>query len=655
MKALFIWNNLSKDFLIKSLLKNKQFGDITYDFSVKKGFLISSSEDWRLHKNNIKKVQNIYILVELGWENDIFSGYKIGLEILKSWKGQKPPTLQFISMLPRQFLFDHVSGKEQYLVKVFKHSNLLDITNKKFITSRTEIDEWNFYKNYALTGAGILDDFSHRLEMIVLLKEKKTELTSLIKQIENQFSLVGKEVMDHVSFFNASHVDLNKFTKKLRELINERKSVYKPHKSDKINISGNLNVMILEDNEQHLEILKVSLSRYFTKDKIQCFSNGIQAIEAYEKNPNDYNLVFIDLELLEGNFYQPIQGLQVLKKIRNKGMSAFTIITGLGRKGVQELLQVPVKKIISKKQLYQYDTDKEVDTILLRMIKEYDIIERKLFVNFGPQKSYFNWEGFRTVLSEYYLEKEYRENVWTEAKHVLYLFRELRLTKKDWPNNSKELISPKQRVVTKYTEFAETKFSTLLGHRLIVIYLASLNNFTFYCDNEHYPDYAKTLSDNDINLNKGYLDRICFKYNKKSDNTDNVIIYTIHKENMFSQELIFIKELEEEKNVSYGEIYLENNSPDLFEVFSEYLDLEEAQCKLLNVPSKVSAWTILDTISVVSAIFDDVISNKKKSVWYHTVESLLDSPSFNSAVELELESFIPHITSQIGVLHQILD
>ena len=652
MKALFIWNDSSKNYLVKSLLRTKQFSDVVEEFDIKQGFLLSSEEDWSKYNNNIKKVQNIYILVELGWDSDIFKGYKIGLEILKYWTGQKSPTIQFVSSMTRQFLFDNVSGKEQYLVKVFNHLDLLDISNEKLRTSHTAVDEWNFYKNYALTGAGILDDFSHRLETISSLQEKKSELSTIIKQMENQFSLVGEVVINHLPTFYEPGVNFKNFTIELRQLIDERKLIYKPHKSEKINISNNLKVMIVEDNKQHLDILRLSLSRYFSKDQIQCFSQGQEALLAYEKTPKDYNLVFVDLELLEGSFYQPIQGLRILKKICNKKMSSFTIITGLGRKGVQELLKIDIKKIVSKKQLYQYDTDKEVDNMLERMVKEFDVLERKIFENFGPNKSYFSWEGFKTVLSEYYSKKEYRKEVWTEANQVMARFSKRTLIKNDWPNKSKELISPKQKIIAKYTEFVETKFSTLLAHRLIVIYLASLHDFTLNCNNDGYSDYTKTLNDNDIRLNRGYLDRICLNYKKLSQGSETK--YRIEKINMFPQELNFIQRLEEEKNVSFGNIYLEDNSPGLYEVFTADLKLDKKQTQALDVPNDVSSWTILNVISVIKTMFTDFISEGKKSRWYDTVERLVESRPFEETGELELEEYMPDIESQVNNIHQML-
>lgn len=653
MKALFIWNNSSKVFLTESLLRTKQFSDVVEDYGIKNGFLISSNTDWVEYKENIKKVQNIYILVELGWDRDIFKGYKIGLEILRNWTGKKTPTIQFVSMMSRQFLFDNVSGKEQYLVKVFNHLELFDISKKKFNTSHTTKDEWNFYKNYALTGAGILDDFLHRLETIISLKEKRNELLMLIKQMKSQVNIVGDEVIKYLSNFQENEITLKDFIIKLRQLVDKRKLIYRPHETESLNISSNLKVMIVEDNKNHLDILKLSLSRYFLEDQIKCFSKGEEAIKAYEENPKDYNLVFVDLELLENNFYQPIQGLRILKKIRNEKTSSFIVITGLGRKGVQELLQMPIKKIVSKKQLYQYDTDQEVDNMLKRMIEEFSALEDRTFANFGPNKSYFGWEGFRTVLFEYYLDKEYKSRVWTEANLVLESFRERKLIKNDWPNQSKELTSPKQKEYTNHTEFVEKKFSTLLAHRLIVIYLASLNNFILQCDNDSYPEYTKTLNDNDINLNKGYLDRICLTYKKISSKPETK--YEIQTINMFSQEFVFIDDLKMAKKRSLENIYLKDYSPDIFNFFKKYMAFSKEQGRHSGILSDVSSWTIQDLISTINIIFPDVLSKRKKSNWYSIVQKIVDSELYTPSIEDELETFIPNIRSQVDSIHQILD
>ncbi len=645
MKALFIWNDTSKDFLIRSLSHTKQFSDVIEDFGIKEEFLLSSEEDWLKHNNTINKVQNIFILVELGWDRDIFKGYKIGLEILRKWKGQKPPTIQFVSMMPRQLLFNNVSGKEQYLVKVFNHLDLFDTYNEKFQTFYTDIDEWNFYKNYALTGAGILDDFSHRLTTIISLKEKKGELSTIISQMENQSNLLGERVMNHLSIFEESELDLKTFAIKLRQLIDERIFVYGSHKSDGPKISNNLKVMIVEDNERHRDILKASLSEYFSEDRIRCFSKGQEAIAAYEENPKDYNLIFIDLELLEGSFYQPIQGLHILKKIRDKKMSSFTVITGLGRKGVQELLQIPIKKIVSKKQLYQYDTDKEVEGILKRMVREFSILEKEILVEVGPKKSYFNWEGFRTIFSEYYLDPDFVCKSFKDAKQVLECFKKRTLTTKDWPNENKELISPKQKTIAKYSEFIAKKFSTLLAHRYVIIYLASLNDFTLYCDNEYYEIYADTLEENNICLNRGYLDRICFNY--KGLRNGLVEKYKIEKINLFPKEIKLIAELEKEKKKGYASTYLVDNSTKLFNLCEKYLDLEQEQAQRFDVPAEVKSWTIQDMITVIEGVFLDTNSKGKESSWYFTIESLVCSSDYKQAEELELKHYIPNIESLI--------
>lgn len=667
MKALFIWNSISKDYIISHLKRVNQFqsnGDSARFITSLQEYNELSQELFERTKKGTKQkekesYQRIYILPELNWGNDMFFGYKIALEILEKWKNPTPPYIAFISLIERKKLHDLVSGKYQYLVKTFDHTDLLKLGKNPLPVKNISQSKWRFFKNYALTKSGILDDIAHKLTGILNPENSENALKNILDQIKSQRDLVGNDVYVLANQEIDTIEDKPAFIKELTAAIEEKIREYKPHNRQDIVIPTFVKIMVIEDNEDHLQIIKKSLERYFESDKtLFCFTDGETALNELKTNPDDYNLVLVDLELLSDGFYQNIQGIDILDYLKSQPKVSYRIITGLGRKGVREMLQIDSSLILSKKQLYHFDTDEEVDKMLLQMVADFKEKEKVFHMNFGPVKGIFSWGGFKTTLSNYYLKN--KDKYWKEAFEILEKFKENELNagfwdkslpsgkRKDSADIDKELFSIDDSI----RDSKKERFSGLLAQRLIIFYLSSKSNFKIILDNtaDEYGSYFETLNNNDIKLHYNYIQKIGIvteKVEKKQE-------YKVLSEGLFPPEIVFMESLKQEIIENYQpDILIKDNSQDIYELITTYFDLEETEAEMIGVPVDIDEWTYSDLKTCWQTMYEDVISKGNDSDWYHTLEAFVESSNLTQTIETQLSVHLPDIEKQIRKFNEI--
>jgi len=105
----------------------------------------------------------------------------------------------------------------------------------------------------------------------------------------------------------------------------------------------------VEDDPAQGKQLKEILSQYF--DDVSLFSNGEQAKAALEDSlvTNTYQALFVDMELLEDGFDQPVMGVDLLDYCEENAPGIATrIITSLPRRGLRVLINKPHEHILPK-------------------------------------------------------------------------------------------------------------------------------------------------------------------------------------------------------------------------------------------------------------------------------------------------------------------
>ena len=178
MKALFIWREESKNY-IKRIIGENQFTDgvnfITSQSSFdafipksKENLTTAEKKEETKKENVFKSYTKIYILAELGWDkNKLFDGYEKGFDIIDKWKTKIPPHIEFFSIANQKLVSQSVSDKFRFIVKAFPFTNLLKLDSKYiFNTENMNQYKWDYFSYQILTSYGILDNFSHRLDII---------------------------------------------------------------------------------------------------------------------------------------------------------------------------------------------------------------------------------------------------------------------------------------------------------------------------------------------------------------------------------------------------------------------------------------------------------------------------------------------------------
>lgn len=580
MKVLVLWNKISS-----SNLKMASYEPVVGENSSLQVETIYSQEAWEGFDLNAYYPNHILVLVELNWNNRNFEGYEIALGILKEWNMDRAPIIQFFSFLSREQLYVLTIGRGVYrvFVKSFKHIGLPE--EIKLPEESYSLVRWNYLKKYTLTESGILDKLHHDIRNYLNNPKRISEniVSLFIRQVEGISDIIGKEVSDYLTSPSSLETEPEHILSKLDTLIGKRmvqlSEIYEGETSLYLGRSR-YKLLLVEDNMKMLAHLKQMFESYF---EVSDFSNGQEALTELKIGGLFYHAICIDLELLDETyrFDQEVQGIDILEYTsKNLPHIVRRVITGIGRKGVKELLpEMETQDIMLKSHLELFGRD-ETFVEFIEKLKS-DVKKQSVFLEMkGPDDTLwadFSRQGgkeggkFKRFYYELKLNESLFSEVWAEVASVVGKM----LKNEDIivPCSFEKTVNAK-KLLNEFTyEKRITFLKQLLIHRLYWISKFRNDQFIIFKDEEdkensfyHLPFWDGNLLNNPkqyfpyLGFGYSYLDprspvkesyRITFKFNFKK---------------LFPEEIEYLKSADKLFSNSGYDFYRQN------ERFCEYLD-----------------------------------------------------------------------------------
>lgn len=307
----------------------------------------------------------IFILVDLSWNNKTYYGYHVATEIFKkNIPGDNGIDIRFVTKnISRDLLYENTKGSavQHFLVKSFEHYKYPESTCFSFTTCSRNI--WNYYRKHFLSKSLIISQFKHRLDSQTI-KDIIPELLS-IKDILN------KNILSFIDSFNKtkkSETDKEELKYLLDKRANELNNEFNTLKETQKRI---YNVLIIEDDEDWLKRLElIFTSRY---ESVKCYSSGQEALQELTDNSHRYDILVADLDLLDKNsgykYNQNKMGFHLVEYAEHYCKHlAIRIITSLSSIGIDILFPQKNLKILPKRNFSfineDYFEDLEKDVIL---------------------------------------------------------------------------------------------------------------------------------------------------------------------------------------------------------------------------------------------------------------------------------------------------
>ncbi len=230
--------------------------------------------------------------------------------------------------------------------------------------------------------------------------------------------------------------------------------------------------MLIEDNADTLSKLHGQLDRYFYK--IIPFQSGSKAFHELEKNARQYDVVITDMELLDGDFDDEKQGLDILELCEKEYPFIVTrVITALPKNALKRLIGKSLDEIIFKSETA--DTVIPPFENLVEFVKQIDkevLKKRQLRKMRGPEMS---WWG-KYLTKQLYITKieapDTYGSIWKNAIDIANRFI----------NNEFDNLKESEKTSVEFKQVKETVsnpesgwqiIELLLTHRLIALWFAS--------------------------------------------------------------------------------------------------------------------------------------------------------------------------------------
>lgn len=474
-------------------------------------------------QNRIRATQQALILAELDWYRPtLFGGYRLAEELIRKHDGPEPPAIAFVSMLSREALWQRTRNIDRFFVKSFPHYQLPLRYPITFATPSKA--KWDYLHKYALTEGGVLDKLLHDLRNALTAGDAGRErIAQLVEQLQGVPDMQGDQVRKLLPSYR-SDMDADAAMRWAGQLFGAlQRRIYSLHPDRRrqqpaVGQERKPLLMLLEDDPAMSAQLIPLFADHFT---VKPFSSGAEALRELEVGGIFYRALVADLELLEdnGRFDQPVQGIEVLEYVaRNHAQIAPRVVTQLGRRGVQELLDMNVQHILYKAHLKNGADDLFMEFLdeLLNEVEE----RRSLQAMLGPNTTFWsdvsaeaNKEtglkqkggGFRRFYYKVRLDEEARfKSMWADIEKTVRLV----LTE-----------DPSLRVDTTFGNTAEAKdfletrthesnadlLKRLLVHRMIMLV--------------SYSDNAEVVYKDDSAKGSSYWHRDLWKV-KKKDNSE---------------------------------------------------------------------------------------------------------------------------------------
>ncbi len=572
MKTLVIWNSISSQTLKRTLAADFKTENEESDFN-----MVTSLMEWEEFDINSYNPKHILILVELNWKNENFEGYEIALEIMKKWKLEKAPWIRFASFISREQLYNLTTGKGLFrvFVKSFTHDllpNELKVTNEQFSLAR-----WNYLKKYMLTQSGILDKLHHDLRNYLNNPDRisQKEVHHFLQQVEEINDITGKEINDFLLSFSKSDPSPVDKLSRLNTLIGKRMVQLTEEQSNKTQIlstRSKYKILLLEDNKIMLEQLKTMFEPYF---EVSDFYDGMEALTELKVGGQFYHAICIDLELLDETyrFDQEVQGVEVLEFSRKDlPHIARRVITGIGRKGVKELLpDMENQDIILKSHLELFGRDETFVEFIGKLNS--DIKKQSILLEMkGPEGTFWsdfsrqgNKEGGK--LKRYYYEIKLDEIVFNNLWSDVHELTRKMLDGKDImiPCSFEKTINAKEIVKKADNEKKIDFLRQLLIHRLYWISKFKNNDSIIYKDelNKENSFFHLPFWDGKLFYNPKqyflYLGFGCPKlYPQSPKKEDNKVTFNFKYKKLFPEEIDYLKSRQELFEDKISDFYFQN-------------------------------------------------------------------------------------------------
>ncbi|MCB0485927.1 MAG: hypothetical protein KDC47_07010, partial [Flavobacteriaceae bacterium] len=303
-----------------------------------------------------RPLRSALILAELDWYRPtLFGGYRLAEELLSQHDGKEPPAIAFVSMLSREALWQRTRNIDRFFVKSFPHYQLPLREPIKFAAPSKA--KWDYLHKYALTEGGVLDKLLHDLRNALTAGEGgRNRIAQVVEQLQGVPEMQGDQVRDLLLGYRGD-MDADAAMRWAGQLFGAlQRRIYSLHPDRRrqqpaIGQERKPLLMLLEDDPSMSAQLNPLFSDHFD---VKPFSSGAEALRELEVGGIFYRALVADLELLEdsGRFDQPVQGIEVLEYAeRNHPQIAPRVVTQLGRRGVQELLDMNVQHILYKAHL----------------------------------------------------------------------------------------------------------------------------------------------------------------------------------------------------------------------------------------------------------------------------------------------------------------
>lgn len=307
-------------------------------------------------------------------------GLDLVARILKGHTGHRPPSIALLSLLDRDTLWQKTSNVDRFIVKSFP---LHQVPPQGPITLRLpSVTKWNYLCKYALTRSGILNNIRHAVQNAIALGEAGLpRMQESVKQLRGLPDLLDPDLRGWLVTFDTLSTPSEKLrsSAELLGMLDRRiLALAEPGATRPASAARRkIKVMLVEDEAPTAAHVMAMFDDRF---EVVPFEDGVEALKELDAGGEQYQALVCDLELLKSNrFDQPAIGIDVLERAASHHPHiARRVITGLGRRGVHELLRgMPVEHVLFKAHLnhgrdslfVEFLNDLELDADSLRVMK----------------------------------------------------------------------------------------------------------------------------------------------------------------------------------------------------------------------------------------------------------------------------------------------
>jgi CheY-like chemotaxis protein len=311
------------------------------DRDKKKCLVITSLTQFNEFVRNSFKVKNVVILAELNWGVPLsrFYGYQAAKKLMNSRNRLYNFNIMFISVLKRETIYRIFRDKNRIFTQKFKHVLISgDFDLNKLAIPDISPKKFEYLKNYCLLESGILDRLEHDIRKLSVNPDE-VKMQKVIEEIKVNRDILTSEIIK-ISERLEKITDIENCTELLEELHQSfmvlQSMVKKTEEGS--GKKSHVKVMLIEDDLKTLLKLKEQLSTYF--HNITTFQSGSSAFAELANNAKEYDVVITDMELLNGDFDDEKQGIDILELCEKKypfivtriisalPKNALTILTG---------------------------------------------------------------------------------------------------------------------------------------------------------------------------------------------------------------------------------------------------------------------------------------------------------------------------------------